>query len=79
MIDKTQSEHNESALSLKADSCERTSFFAAVGPYPTLRPPFASSFVSSRALLMNSCACGPIVRFFRLTIPTGTRLSDCSR
>ncbi len=38
---------------------------------------FASCFASSRQLLMNSCARGLMVRFFKMTIPTGAWPSDC--
>ena len=37
----------------------------------------ASCFDSSRQWLMNSCARGLMVRFFKMTIPTGAWPSDC--
>ena len=46
-----------------------------VDPHPTRCPAFhfASGFATSRAQSMKSCATGLSVRFFRVTIPFGTR------
>jgi hypothetical protein len=62
---------------LRASS--RGDFCNKIGHHRTLRPRFASSFVSSRALLMNSCASGLSFDYSGRRSPTGTRLSDCMR
>jgi hypothetical protein len=37
---------------------------------------FASGFTTSRAQLMNNCAAGFSVRFFKVTIPIGLGLKE---